>query len=519
MITVRLWPAGTEIRVEKGTKLSKALLDMGIPLPVDCGQHGKCGKCAVWIVEKEEKRKIPACTFPVTDDVTVLWSDREHVDGEHVDGEYTDGEPVYRQNTGDRHIEHIAGEAANGQKRCGEYADGAVAAAVDLGTTTVAASLISLEDGECLGYEKHLNPQRRFGADVISRMEYGLASPEQFLYLCRMIRQEIYRMLQKMMNKNRLSPEQLRSVVVVGNPVMTHLFCGLSLKGLARAPFHSELENGYRAYLKELDMERYPEAVCYVPPTLGGHVGSDFYACIVAKKFMHYPGAALLLDIGTNGEMGLCRDGSVTVTSTAAGPAFEGTGIRQGMTAVEGAICQASWNAESGKWDTVVVGEVPAKGICGSGLIDVAAGLFSGGMMDKTGYLKENPVRITGSGMQGVRLWQEDIRSLQMAKSAIRSGLETLVENDGSMPDVLMLCGDFANALNIRNAKAIGLLPDRSGRIEICGNQALAGAEQLCRMSEEAQEKLAQEAKERIHHMELADSVCFQEQFIKNMDF
>lgn len=506
MVTVRLWPDGRKICVKEGTKLSKALMDMGVPLSADCGQHGTCGKCQVWVLEKEEKVKRLACACPVVEDMTVLWPENGI------------SENAFQQGSPSRYNDKTRPkwEGKMGNKAVGtRYA----VAAVDLGTTTVAASLLDSDSGERIGYEKRLNPQRVYGADVISRMEYALESSEQGKCLCTMIRQEIYQMLQKMMNQNGFAPEKLLSVAVAGNPVMTHIFCGLPLHGLSKAPFSSMLQNGYREKLTSLDMASFSNAVCYVPPTLGGHVGSDFYACIVAENLLEYPGTALLVDIGTNGEMGISQNGFLTVTSTAAGPAFEGTGIRQGMTAVEGAICQASWNPDKEKWDTVVVGGTRARGICGSGLVDVAAGLLSSGKMDQTGYLKENPVRIVGTGMQGVWLWQEDIRSLQMAKSAIRSGLDALMERKETVPDVILMCGDFASALNLNHARKIGLLPELSCPVEICGNQALAGAEMLSRLSAAEQERLSQKAGKRIKHLELADSSFFEKQFIRNMDF
>ncbi|MDD6208622.1 MAG: ASKHA domain-containing protein [Clostridiales bacterium] len=496
MVTVRLWPDGRKICVEKGTKLSQALIDMGIDLKVDCGQHGRCGKCQVFLEEKEGKTKILACTYPVLDDVTVLWP-------KNPDEKETE--------TNDFEQENRAGK----QEKRISY----TAAAVDLGTTTVAVSLLDYESGEELGYEKRLNPQRVYGADVISRMEYALESAGHMKQLCALIRQEIYQMLQKIMNQNGADEKKLLSVVVAGNPVMTHIFCGVDLQGLSRAPFSSMLKDGFWETLPRLDMERFSNAHCYVPPTLGGHVGSDFYACIIAKQLLQSPQAVLMMDIGTNGELGICQDGMITVTSTAAGPAFEGAGIRQGMTAVKGAIKKASWNPDTKHWDTVVVGGGEARGLSGSGLVDVAAGLLSSGQMDDTGYLKENPVRITGTGMRGVRLWQEDIRSLQMAKSAIRSGAAALMEEKKIIPDVVMLCGDFANALDQSNAKKIGLLPELSCPVEICGNQALAGAGKLCRLSKEEQEALWQKAQQKIRHMELADSPFFEKEFIRNMDF
>jgi len=328
-------------------------------------------------------------------------------------------------------------------------------AAIDLGTTSLVVQVVDLASGEVLRVETALNPQARYGADVMSRLQYDLRRPGELGCL---IREALGRML---------GGEPLREVLVAGNTAMHHLFCGLDVEPLTHAPFLSPTLDARRFEAADL---RWPGPAEFLP-CLGGFVGSDLLCGIVATRLDEQTEARALFDIGTNGEVVVGSAQGILCASTAAGPAFEGGRIGMGMRAGAGAIDTV--HVRNGGFDCHVIGGGAARGICGSGLVDAAACGIELGLIGANGRLTNADKRILLAG--GVALTQSDIRELQLAKGAMAAGLRMLAA--GGI-EKLYLAGAFGNYIRQTSARVIGLLPDDLP-VQPVGNSSLRGARTL----------------------------------------
>ena len=365
-------------------------------------------------------------------------------------------------------------------------------AAIDLGTTTLVVQVVDLSSGEILRVETALNPQARYGADVMTRLEYDLHRPGE---LGRLIREELGRML---------GGEPLREVLVAGNTAMHHLFCGLDVRPLTHAPFVSRTLGGYRFESSDLGWPGPAEFL----PCLGGFVGSDLLCGIVATRLDEQTRPRALFDIGTNGEVVVGSAQGIVCASTAAGPAFEGGRIGAGMRAGTGAI--DSVHVRDGGLACHVIGGVAARGVCGSGLVDAAACGVELGLIAANGRLTNADKRLPLA--DGVALTQSDIRELQLAKGAMAAGLRMLA---GGGVDKLCLAGAFGNYIRQTSARAIGLLP-ADLPVEPVGNSALRGARMLLLAPSTRQARLRKIAA-LSRHVELARDPDFQYLFAEMM--
>ena len=365
-------------------------------------------------------------------------------------------------------------------------------AAIDLGTTTLVVQVVDLSSGEVLRVETALNPQARYGADVMTRLEYDLHRPGE---LGRLIREELGRML---------GGEPLREVLVAGNTAMHHLFCGLDVRPLTHAPFVSRTLGGYRFESSDLGWPGPAEFL----PCLGGFVGSDLLCGIVATRLDEQTRPRALFDIGTNGEVVVGSAQGIVCASTAAGPAFEGGRIGAGMRAGTGAI--DSVHVRDGGLACHVIGGVAARGVCGSGLVDAAACGVELGLIAANGRLTNADKRLPLA--DGVALTQSDIRELQLAKGAMAAGLRMLA---GGGVDKLCLAGAFGNYIRQTSARAIGLLP-ADLPVEPVGNSALRGARMLLLAPSTRQARLRKIAA-LSRHVELARDPDFQYLFAEMM--
>ena len=389
--------------------------------------------------------------------------------------------------------------------------------AADLGTTTVVIQVWGPE-GKLLGEQAAPNPQRTLGADVISRIERALGGglPE----LQRLAAGCIGALIEAACRQAGISPDALAEGVVVGNTAMLTLLTGNSPKALAAFPFLPDELFGRWYTGKELGLSC-GRARVYLPRCVAGYVGADADAAALASG-LDTPGPArLLADIGTNGEMFLAAEGRLLCCSAAAGPAFEGVGISCGMPGTDGALYRVFLQSNCIKWECLGF-EAPS-GICGSGLLDTAAVWKRMGCLDETGLLLQNgqPASALEIGDSGVRLTQKDIRSLQLAKSAIRAGQETLLLRAGVLPaqvEALYLAGGFGSRLNPESAGEIGLIPPvLSGRAEAVGNGALKGAAEIL-LGEGARQR-AQKISEAALHLELSADPDFMDLYMEHMMF
>lgn len=488
-------------KVPRGTLLLHAL-DGGVEAP--CGGHGRCGKCRVTVqgaLSSPDPRETSllgaaalrrgvrlACLTTVEGDCTVtLGADRA------VRVICSDGtmpafapEPIFEK----------------------------YGAAVDIGTTTLAARLYD-RTGALLAQAAAPNPQRIYGADVITRTEKSLAGERESLARC--IRDGIDSLLRQMSAQAGMPPEAVDTVVLTGNTAMLYLLTARDVDCLSHAPFLADELFGRYAEPEELRLSAAPKARLYLPRCISAFVGADITSALVASQICTRDESALLADIGTNGELALWHKGRLLCCSTAAGPVFEGATISRGMQAGPSAIHRVTY--ENGKISCRTIESAPAAGICGSGLIDAAAVFLRAGIIDETGAFtdEEDAYSLTPE----VSLTQKDIRMLQLAKSAICAGMLTLLEAGGlgaEGPAHLVIAGGFGSFLDLHSAACIGLYPPTlESRARAIGNAALAGASMMLLRGQYRQQAAA--LAEQAETVDLSASPVFRENYVECMGF
>jgi uncharacterized 2Fe-2S/4Fe-4S cluster protein (DUF4445 family) len=394
-------------------------------------------------------------------------------------------------------------------------AEKGLAVAVDLGTTTLVAQLIDLQTGAVLSTETVGNPQRRWGADLMSRIRHDLAHPGE---LTTAIRGGAGELVARVANGRPVA-----AVLLVGNTVMQHLFCGRSIEPLATSPFRSPYCDAHILDAGELGWSPPTEGPVHFAPSLGGFVGSDLLAGILACGMHRCEEPVALLDLGTNGEIALSTgtvgSGEILCASTAAGPAFEAANISCGMRAEPGAIHRVT--VADGTLRCEVLGNQRARGICGSGLVDAVASALQTDQLQQNGRLAKSATTQENDGSpatlplaDGIHLTQRDIRELQLAKAAIASGLALLEREAGLRARRLFLAGAFGNCLRVASARRIGLLPSAAIPVEPVGNAALHGARQLLLSPPQSRNATLNSLRHRCRHVELASLAGFQDAFV-----
>lgn len=388
----------------------------------------------------------------------------------------------------------------------------AYGAAVDIGTTTLAASLYDTS-GQLLAQASEANPQAAWGADVISRIEAALKGEGGGLAAC--VREAVDGLLGRMAARAHIAPGAIDALVITGNTAMLHLFTETSPEPLSHAPFAAERLFGEVCPAGSLRLSACPGASVYLPRCMSAFVGADITTALLASGICGKDETRILVDIGTNGEMALWHKGGLFCCSTAAGPAFEGAGLSMGMHGQDGAVDHVA--VRDGVLLPHVIGDVPPAGICGSGVIDALACLLETDALDETGLLEPDPAPIAPP----VVLTQKDVRMVQLAKSAIAAGLRTLMHTRGvSCADVaeLAVAGGFGSYLNAASAGRIGLIPgELVAKVRVLGNAALSGASMLLLDRELAPvcERLARSAET----LELSSNPIFTQYYTEGMFF
>ncbi|CAA7601657.1 2Fe-2S ferredoxin-type iron-sulfur binding domain protein [Acididesulfobacillus acetoxydans] len=410
--------------------------------------------------------------------------------------------------------------------------------AVDIGTTTVVAALVDLRQGETLATASASNTQNIFGADVIARIEHATQKAKGLEQLQQRILQVIRKLVARLAAETGVKEEEIYQVTVVGNTTMSHLFLAVDPANLAPSPFIPGFSRMVSLKAKELGLNTAPQAQVYVLPNIAGYVGADTVGVILATELDKKEGVNLAVDIGTNGEIVLAAHGKIWSCSTAAGPAFEGAQIEFGMRAATGAIEKVKITDEG--LQLQVIGDSEPKGICGSGLLDLVAELVRTGIVEESGrmlgaeegddlppVLRQRLSR-AGSGnsfvlaeagagrKDDVVLTQKDVRELQLAKAAMRAGIEILLSTAGIRYhdlDQVLLAGAFGNYVDKYSALAMGLLPPVAAeKIQSVGNAAGAGA-QLALISRSVREH-SMEIARKVVHVELSSRSDFQDKFV-----
>ncbi|MBD3293138.1 MAG: DUF4445 domain-containing protein [Armatimonadia bacterium] len=416
-------------------------------------------------------------------------------------------------------------------------------AAIDIGTTTVVAYLVDMTTGEAVATASELNPQGRYGHDLISRIEHVQAAATGLEDMRRLIVDLINRLLAEATAEAGVRRRDIYEVSVVGNTCMHHLFLGLDPRHLAQAPYVPVTREPIELSADEAGLAINPGGNVYCVPVIAGFVGADTVGVLLMSRITEREHPTLAIDIGTNGEVMLWANDRLLTTSCAAGPAFEGGEIRHGVRAAEGAI-ERIWLRNGSMGFATIGGGLP-NGICGSGIFDMVAALLDSGAADSSGRLVpedaedglpdsiagrlrgEGPAREfvlvegRGSGNGEVVFTQKDLREVQLAKGAVRAAVELLCSEAGidcSEIDEVLLAGAFGNYIDRRSALRMGLLPDVTvEQIRGIGNAAGAGA--LAALLSVDERSRAAELARDAEHIELMANPHFQLVFADSMMF
>lgn len=499
------------------------------------GNCEACGKCRGERLLKELRSRKSELTYmpegfrTATGDST---ADNEPADG--------NGSPASGSS--------FANRPETGASESGDRPGSGYGVAFDIGTTTVVGLCWDLAKRELLATDAARNPQVVHGGDVISRIGYSVREEENLEEMRQLVIDCMNEILDGFLEKLPVRRTEIAEITAVGNTTMSHLPLGEDPEGLAASPFRPAFRGAVRESAAALGLRVPAETEFYLLPGIAGHVGSDITAGLMSLDLGNKDSLDVFVDIGTNGEVAVAENGRILVCSTAAGPAFEGAAIRQGMRATEGAVEGVSLCESGADIELKVIEDVSPAGICGSGLIDAVSVMLSAGLMDRTGrILTEDEALSAGvspllarrlvlrdeeacfvlrepdpeENSAEILLRQSDIREVQLAKSAIVSGILALLKKSGhtaAEADHLYLAGAFGNYIRKEAAVNIGLLPDISpDRIIAVGNAAGVGASlALFGDKEKARaERIAASAE----HVELAGSSLFYDLYIENMNF
>ncbi len=477
----------TELSFEGEVRLSELLHRAGYLHVQPCGGRGDCGKCAVELSGEVSEPNGAEQRFGAR------LSCQAKVLG--------DAQVVLPSSVQMRQIQMVEDTFRDELSPM----EGSFGAAIDIGTTTVALKVYDLTSGSCVGQAGMLNPQAAVAADVLGRISAAMNGQQSKLQ--EQICGAVESLIAEACAESGIAPDMVDVLVFAGNTTMLYLLTGRDTTCLSCAPF--QVDCLYDEEVSILGRK------AYLPPCMHAFVGADITCAVLASGMCKQEETALLCDIGTNGEIALWNKGVLYVTSTAAGPAFEGAAISCGCSSVSGAIDKV-W-VRDGVIKVHTIEEKQAVGICGSGLIDAIGALLALGEIDETGDMEQEFCVLQGN----VGISREDVREVQLAKAAIAAGMETLLEIAGvDMEEIqtFYLAGGFGSHLDVSSAVAIGLLPKAlENRVKVIGNAALAGTADIL-----LHRKMAEEARRIAHvskHVNLGGNELFNQKYIEKMFF
>jgi len=561
MPLVRFLHEGRSTEVRIGLTILEAARLARVIIETPCNAIGSCGKCMVRVGGAEYL----ACNTPVTDDIDVVTIDIENESLKILSegaGFTYDIDPFVEMPV-DTPVDMPSGVSSgvSGGTRYG--------IALDIGTTTLVAALIDLKTGVALGTEPALNPQAAYGQDVLSRIHFTSGNGADtnnggLNTLFTVFRDELNRMITKLCTAANISNNDIYEIVFSGNTTMLHLATNTDPYTLGQYPYTPKIYGGNFLNAADLGIGIAKKGIVYLPPIISAYIGADITSGILVSELDKRAGRTLFIDIGTNGEIVLANNGVLAASSTAAGPAFEGMNITCGMRASRGAIESFRMDDDK-KFAYKTIGGAPAAGLCGSGLLDVVGELVSHDIINKTGRFSGNAREfvIAGEGAAGggaagesacvegaagegacvegagaknsatessgkensgakrVFLSQKDIRQVQLAKSAVRTGIEFLLAHfnlTASDIDKVEIAGSFGYHLNKESLINIGLLP-REFKEKICftGNTSLSGAKAFL-LNKNFMPKMEKLVKT-VQTVELSRDKNFEKVFIENLSF
>ncbi|ODM27693.1 ferredoxin [Clostridium sp. Bc-iso-3] len=558
MAEVIFYPQNKSINVKEGTTILQAARNAGVIIESPCNGAGTCGKCKVrldreslqkvlakgkhYLSEDEEKQGyVLACETQIIGDIKVYVSENQQNStlkilsrGQSFDISL---EPLIRK---EYFIEENLTKVFAGRNQLGmevgDTREKNYGAVVDIGTTTLVVSLVNLNDGTEIGTSSSLNPQAVHAQDVLSRIKFSSDAKGLGIMYSGLIH-EINFMIGEIAFSAGISQKNIYEIIFSGNTCMIHLASNTSPEALGKYPYTPKINGA--AYLSALqhNIDISPFGIIYLPPIISAYVGADIVSGVLASQLHKKKGITLFIDIGTNGEMVIGLNGNLSAASTAAGPAFEGMNITCGMRAGKGAI-EFFEIDKHGSINIKVIGETEATGICGSGLLDIVGELVAHGVIKKNGNfvdpestnnlypalterLVKQDGKLTFKITDKVFLSQKDVRQVQLAKGAIRAGIEFLLENKGvkvTEVDKVLIAGSFGYHLRGKSLINIGLLPKEfDGKIEFIGNTSLSGAKAF--LLNRTYRGRMEEAVRSVEVLELANHKDFDKVFVKCLSF
>ncbi len=607
-IELHFLPNGKKIKVKPGTNLIEAADKAGIIIPAFCGNRGKCGKCKVKILEKKmpftqaeeitlspEERSMGvhlACQINVETDLKVEVISEEKIVKETFLTYEIESKPEVDQHLKKTYLEMINPDIQNqvddysniennviqsvgslfiplpvlqnlstflrknefkvtlvseeNHVLCietGNTADRNFGIAFDLGTTTIVGSLIDMNTGNLLGVQARTNPQATHGADVISRINFAVSEPGGLVKLQNAVLDAINEIIELLCDESHVKVREIYEMSLAGNAIMNHFFLGVNPQYIAEAPYIPAYRRKQKFMAEEIGVTIMPRGSVFTLPNISGYVGGDITGFILACDLHKTEKITLGIDIGTNGEIVLGSKEKLLACSTAAGPAFEGGHLSCGMRAMEGAVDKFTLGDDQLFYH--VIGDTEARGICGTGLIDIVAELIGAGVIDETGrivssesfdgpeWLKERIQTVEnthqfivvpadeGASKKPVVLTQHDIRELQLANGAVAAGIAILMKElsieEKDIEEVL-IAGAFGSYLNKYSAQKIGLIPRIPlDRVKFVGNAASLGAKRYL-LSNHVKDE-AEEIIKSAGYIELSSRIDFQELFAEKMLF
>ena len=420
--------------------------------------------------------------------------------------------------------------------------------AVDLGSTTVAAHLCDLGSGEVLASGGVMNPQIRFGEDLMSRVSYVMLNPGGDAEMTSLVREAVSDLVIELTREVAAAPADVLEISLVANPIMHHLFLGISPVELGTAPFALATDGALTLRAADLDLGLHPGARAYVLPCIAGHVGADAAAMLLAEAPWQEEGVTLLVDVGTNAEILLGGKERLLAASSPTGPAFEGAQISCGQRATAGAIERVRIDPETleprfkvigcERWSDEpefqqVLGPEGVTGVCGTGIIEAIAELLRAGVIRADGRidgsLASRGARITAEGRTFayvlseaspvLKISQNDVRAIQLAKAALFAGVRLLMDRLGiDRVDRIRLAGAFGSHIDVKYAMALGMLPDcEPDRVSSAGNAAGTGA--IVALLDASARTLIEARVREVEKIETAVEAAFQEHFVAAMPF
>ncbi|SDF24651.1 ASKHA domain-containing protein [Sporomusa acidovorans] len=536
----------------------------GVLVESPCNGAGTCGKCKVRIPSSppETIRVLPGCLHTLTPEEMsqgIVLGCTAEIQAQPADNTVIDIFVLDRQDKHDVQIlsegHHLAvtldpvitkeyapvedktlvlsGDSPLGTEP-GNTAKTAHGLVVDIGTTTLVAALFDLITGHELATVSALNPQSLHAQDVLSRIKMA-NSAAGLATLHTEIVQAINKMINELSHNAGIRPQSIYEVIFSGNTCMLHLALNTNPASLGKFPYMPVLWGGSYHAAAAIGLTVAPFAQIYLPPVMSAYVGADITAGILAADLANLKGTTLFVDIGTNGEMALAVDGRLSATSTAAGPAFEGMNIACGMRAAPGAI-EKFKVAPTGDVAVKTIADSPAVGICGSGLLDIVGELVRTKLINKSGKftglelnhthplqrrLKKENSKTIFTIQQSVYVSQKDIRQVQLAKGAIRAGMECLLAANGlstAQVDRVLIAGSFGFHLNADSLINIGMLPEAfTGKIDFLGNTAKTGGQAM--LLNRRSRQTAADLVKQVEVLELATYSDFDKTFVSCLNF